>query len=65
MSISTKVYLAEYRYYDSSELIGVFTSVDIAEKYIIQSIHQCFGKKADISKYRDRYTISIEDVITE
>ena len=60
-----KVYVAEYRYYDDSSLIGLFTSKDIAEKYIIQSIQCCFGKKADISKYRSRYSISIEDVIGE
>ena len=60
-----KVYIAEYCFYDTSEVIGVFTSVEIAEKYISQSIHQCFGKKADISKYRSRYSISIEDVIGE
>jgi hypothetical protein len=60
-----KVYIVVYRYWDDSEVIGVFTSADIAEKYIEQSILTCFGKKADISKYRDCYSVSIEDVIAE
>ena len=60
-----KVYIVEFRYYDDCFLVGLFTSKEIAEKYIIQSIHQCYGKKADISKYRSRYSISIEDVIGE
>ena len=60
-----KVYIAEYCFYDTSEVIGVFTSVEIAEKYIERSIMTCFGKKAVVSKYRSRYSISIEDVISE
>ena len=60
-----KVYVVEYRYWSDAELIGVFTSADIAEKYIERSILTCYGKKADISKYRDRYSVSIEDVIGE
>ena len=60
-----KVYAVEYRDWDSSELIGVFTSAAVAEKYIEQSIKTCFGQKADIDKYRSRYSVSIEDVIGE
>ena len=60
-----KVYIVEFRYYDDCFLVGLFTSKDIAEKYIIQSIQCCFGKSADISKYRSRYSISIEDLIGE
>ena len=60
-----KVYIAEYCFYDTSEVIGVFTSVEIAEKYIERSIMTCFGKKADISKYRSLYHVSIEDVVGE
>lgn len=60
-----KVYVVEYRFYGDCELIGLFTSSDIAEKYIEQSILTCFGKKADIDTYRSRYWVSIEDVIGE
>lgn len=60
-----KVYVVEYRCYGDCELIGLFTSAAVAEKYIEQSILTCFGKKADIDKYRSRYYVSIEDVIGE
>ena len=42
-----KVYVVEYRNYDSSELIGVFSSVAVAEKYIKRSIKCWAGDKAD------------------
>ena len=60
-----KVYVVEYRNYDSSELIGVFSSVAVAEKYIERSIKCWAGDKADVSHYRSRYSISIEDVVGE
>ena len=60
-----KVYVVEYRDYDSSQLIGVFTSAAVAEKYIEQSIKIWAGPKADVSKYRARYSVSIEDVVEE
>ena len=60
-----KVYVVEYRDWDSNELIGVFTSAAVAEKYIEQSIRTWSGDVADISKYRARYYVSIEDVIGE
>jgi hypothetical protein len=60
-----KVYVVEYRHWDDSELVGVFTSADIAEKYIEQSIKTCFGNKATTQMYRARYSIFIEDVIGE
>ena len=60
-----KVYLVEYRYWDDAEVVGIFTSAAVAEKYIERSILTCFGKKADISKYRSLYHVSIEDVVGE
>jgi len=62
-----KVYVVEYRCYGDCELIGLFTSAAVAEKYIEQDIKTCFGLKADIGKDvgRSRYYISIEDVIGE
>jgi len=58
-----KVYVVEYRCYGDCELIGLFTSAAVAEKYIEQDIKTC----ADIGKDagRSRYYISIEDVIGE
>ena len=52
-----KVYLVEYRYWDDAEVVGIFTSAAVAEKYIERSILTCFGKKADISKYRSLYHV--------
>lgn len=60
-----KVFVVEFRYYDDCFLVGLFTSSDIAEKYITQSIQSLYGKKADIDTYRSRYYVSIEDVIGE
>lgn len=60
-----KVFVVEYRDWSDCELIGVFTSAAIAEKYIEKSIRDWCGDVSDISKYRDRYYVSIEDVIGE
>lgn len=61
-----KVYLVEYRYCDDSSVLGIYTSRDVAEKHINQNIEMAFGKKAlTDSKYRSRYSISIEDLIGE
>lgn len=60
-----KVYVVEYRFYGDCELIGLFTSADVAEKYIEQSIRCCFGNMANTQMLRSRYYVSIKYVIGE
>ena len=61
-----KVYLVEYRYWDDSSVLGIYTSMDVAQKYIDQEIEMRHGKKAlTDTQIRSRYDISIEDVVEE
>lgn len=60
-----KVYVVEWRCFGDTEVVGVYTSAAVAEKYIVQSIQMCYGKDAKIENYRDRYFVSIEDVVSE
>jgi hypothetical protein len=61
-----KVYLVEYRCWDDSSVLGIYTSMDVAQKYIDQDIEMSYGTKGKSDAIiRSRYTISIEDVVGE
>ena len=63
-----KVYLVHYCYYEDYKFVGVFTSEEIAEKYIIEDMQFCFGEDYDnevFESIRPQYCIYVEDVITE
>ncbi len=60
-----KVYLVEYHGWDDSSVLGIYSSMDVAQKYIDQDIKMCLKKGKSDAIIRSRYTISIEDVVGE